>query len=345
MDQDGSIASAARYIASWHQIDESIVHHDCIRVLYRDRQLINWEPEVRSCIISLTIFCWLVPADHATNRQYEPISNERQRCTKPCSFHLITLIYEHVGINHEVSSEWGALTRTTTHYVNTCVRCLCWGSLKWDDTLTTLPLQSLLTEAPHVEIEDVEVCRIWLQVIDTVLILVAIAWSDCHYRRVQVLMLRTRTRPLLGLLGVNTFRRCLTSVLISNIHWSSQVIFHLVHLLILILGWLSNSRAWYNCILLSVNMGSWWSNFCLDELKVLAKNFFSKSFNVYRLPHSLVYTIRRFFHFFIFCNQILLKSIHFAAIFLNCYKLVIWFRSLNFVKDFENFFVLVLHVD
>ena len=236
MDQDGSISSAARYVASWHQIDKSVVHHDCIRVLHCDRQFINWEPEICRCIISLAILRWLVPTDHTSNRQHEPISNERQWCTKPCSFHLITLIYEHVGINHEAIGEWGALTRTSAHDVYTCVRCLCWGRLKWDDTLTSLPLQPLLTEAPHVEIEDVEVCRVWFQVIDTVLILVAITWSDSHYRCVQVLMLLGWTRPLLCLLGANTFWCCLTSVLISYLHWCSQVIFHLVHLLILLFG-------------------------------------------------------------------------------------------------------------
>ena len=125
VDQKGSTSAAARYVASRHQVDESIVHHDRIRVLYRDRQLINWEPEVGRCVVSLAILCWLVPTDHASNCQYEPIANECQRCTVPCSLHLIALIYEHVGIYHEALGEWGALTRTTTHDVYTSVRCLC----------------------------------------------------------------------------------------------------------------------------------------------------------------------------------------------------------------------------
>ena len=110
VDQEGSTSAAARYVASRHQVDESIVHHDCIRVLHRDRQLINWEPEIGRCVISLAILCWLVPTDHASNRQHEPIADERQRCTVPCSLHLISLVYEHVGIYHEALGERGALT-------------------------------------------------------------------------------------------------------------------------------------------------------------------------------------------------------------------------------------------
>ena len=110
MDQDGSITSATRYIVSWHEVDESIVHHNSISVLHCDRQLINWEPEICRCIVSLAILCWLVPTDHTSNCQYEPIPYECQWSTKPCSLHLISLIYEHVGINHEAIGQWGALT-------------------------------------------------------------------------------------------------------------------------------------------------------------------------------------------------------------------------------------------
>ena len=92
-------------------------------------------------------------------------------------------------------------------------------------------------------------------------------------------------------------------------------------------------------------MGSWRGNFCLNELKVLAEDLVSKSFDVDCLPHGLVHSIRRFFHFFVLRDQILLKPIHFATVPLNGAEFVVWFRYLNFVEDFEDFFVLGLHVD
>ena len=78
-------------------------------------------------------------------------------------------------------------------------------------TIATSPPQVLLDKALLLEIKEEDLHGVGAQVVDTVLVLVAIARSDAHYRSVQVL------RRRLALLG---HRLGLLDEILSTLHLS-----------------------------------------------------------------------------------------------------------------------------
>lgn len=67
------------------------------------------------------------------------------------------------------------------------VGCLLRRSLEWYDTLATFPAQVLAEEALFLEVEQVDISRVRLQIVDTILVLMAVARCHSHDRRVEIL--------------------------------------------------------------------------------------------------------------------------------------------------------------
>ena len=87
------------------------------------------------------------------------------------------------------------------------------------------------------------------------------------------------------------------------------------------------------------------SNFLLKELQVFSENFNSKSIQINCLAHSLLDSSGLFLHFSIFLNHICLDFLHLWIQAFNCDQFIIWISLLNDVEYFENFMVLILHIN
>ena len=107
--------------------------------------------------------------------------------------------------------------------------------------------------------------------------------------------------------------------------------------LILIAGrcWLS----WVSLALLAVH------NFLLQELQILAKDFYSESIEIHSLSAGLIHSVGLFLNLLIFLNDILLNLLHFIAVALDCHQFIVRLCCLDLEENLEDLLILVHNVN
>ena len=237
---------------------------------------------IRPSIVALARLRRHRPARETTESQHEAISNQRKRRQEPSRLQRFPLVHRHVGIDlqHRVEDvDPGRCCLRATYYIDIGICRLRRGDLAWDSAASTLPPELLLDESLQLEVQEVDISGAWLDVVDTVLVLVTIAGAHSHDRGVQIccgiplhlghlLRLTHQFLSILDLGGAldreltHMYRWCLTKH-----HGVGELLSRGRLHVILLTSCFTCGIGWVSLALLAIQ------DFLLQELKILAENF------------------------------------------------------------------------
>lgn len=165
-------------IGARHHIDPALIHDNSSSVDRIVRQGGDVKPKVRVRIVTLTSLSRRRPPTKTSQRQYEPVSYQRERSIEPTCFHWLFVVCRHIGIDLEhvrKCSRTSCRRFLAANHVNTCICRLHCCHLSWNLASTTVKSDLLFDEALEFKVEEEDVVGVRSQVIDTVLVLVSIA--------------------------------------------------------------------------------------------------------------------------------------------------------------------------